>query len=61
MEILEDLLKNLSNKEIAKKRRTSGRTAKFHVSNVLAKHHVKRRSDLLLLSYQERGSVSSPH
>ncbi len=53
-EILEDLLQNLSNKEIAKKRHISGRTAKFHVSNVLAKYGVKRRADLLLLSLQER-------
>jgi len=53
-EVLEDLLLNLSNKEIAKKRHISGRTAKFHVSNVLAKHGVRRRSDLLLLTFQER-------
>ena len=55
-EVLEDLLLNLSNKEIAKKRHISGRTAKFHVSNVLAKHGVRRRSDLLLLTFQERQS-----
>ena len=53
-EVHEALLLNLSNKEIAKKRHISGRTAKFHVSNVLAKHGVRRRSDLLLLSFQER-------
>ncbi len=52
-EVLEDLLQNLSNKEIAKKRHVSARTAKFHVSNVLAKYAVKRRADLLLLSFQE--------
>jgi DNA-binding NarL/FixJ family response regulator len=55
-EVLDGLLKNLSNKEIAKKLRISGRTAKFHVSNVLAKYGVKRRADLLLLSFPERGS-----
>ncbi len=49
-EILEDLLLNLSNKEIAKRRRLTSRTIKFHVSNVLAKYGVKRRADLLLLS-----------
>lgn len=49
-EILEDLLQNLSNKEIAKRRRLTSRTIKFHVSNVLAKYGVKRRADLLLLS-----------
>lgn len=57
-EILDDLLQNLSNKEIARKRRISDRTAKFHVSNVLAKYGVKRRADLLLLSFPER-TVSS--
>jgi DNA-binding NarL/FixJ family response regulator len=49
-EILEDLLQNLSNKEIAARRRLTSRTIKFHVSNVLAKYGVKRRADLLLLS-----------
>lgn len=53
-EVLEDLLRNLSNKEIAKRRQLTSRTVKFHVSNVLAKYGVKRRADLLLLSY-------SPH
>jgi DNA-binding NarL/FixJ family response regulator len=55
-EVLDGLLKNLSNKEIAKKLRISGRTAKFHVSNVLAKYGVKRRADLFLLSFPERGA-----
>jgi DNA-binding NarL/FixJ family response regulator len=59
-EILEDLLLNLSNKEIARKRLISGRTAKFHVSNVLAKYGVKRRADLLLLSLQEREPGAAP-
>jgi DNA-binding NarL/FixJ family response regulator len=53
-EILDDLLHNLSNKEIARKRHVSARTAKFHVSNVLAKYAVKRRADLFLLSFPER-------
>jgi DNA-binding NarL/FixJ family response regulator len=48
-EVVELLLKNLSNKEIAVKLRISERTAKFHVSNLLAKHGVKRRADLILL------------
>jgi len=52
-EVLDELLKNLSNKEIARKLRISGRTAKFHVSNVMAKYGVKRRADLLLLSFQQ--------
>ena len=56
LEVLEDLLQNLSNKEIARKRHITGRTAKFHVSNVLAKYGVKRRADLLLLSFPERST-----
>lgn len=58
-EVLEDLLQNLSNKEIARKHRISHRTAKFHVSNVLAKHGVKRRADLFLLSFPERSPSSA--
>ena len=52
-EVLNDLLENFSNKEIAKRLRISERTAKFHVSNVLAKYGVRRRADLILLSYTE--------
>ncbi len=47
-EIYEDLLENLSNKEIARKRNMTARTAQFHVSNVLGKFGVQRRADLLL-------------
>jgi len=50
-EVLNDLLENFSNKEIAKRLHISERTAKFHVSNVLAKYGVRRRADLILLSY----------
>jgi DNA-binding NarL/FixJ family response regulator len=52
-EVLDELLKNLSNKEIARNLRISGRTAKFHVSNVMTKYGVKRRADLLLLSFPQ--------
>jgi DNA-binding NarL/FixJ family response regulator len=52
-EIFEDLLQNLSNKDIAKRRHLTSRTIKFHVSNVLAKYGVKRRADLLLLSFPQ--------
>lgn len=48
-EVLELLLENFSNKEIASRLHISSRTAKFHVSNVLAKYRVKRRADLLLM------------
>jgi DNA-binding NarL/FixJ family response regulator len=48
-EVLEMINQNLSNKEIAVRLHISPRTAKFHVSNLLAKHGVKRRTELILL------------
>ncbi|HZT70142.1 MAG TPA: response regulator transcription factor [Terriglobia bacterium] len=48
-QVLECLLENLSNKEIAKRLNISERTAKFHVSNLLAKFDVRRRVDLVML------------
>jgi DNA-binding NarL/FixJ family response regulator len=61
-EVMEALLENLSNKEIAAKLNMSERTAKFHVSNLLAKYGVRRRADLILLTYTQldrvEGSVS---
>jgi DNA-binding NarL/FixJ family response regulator len=48
-EVLECLLKNLSNKDIAMKLSISERTVKFHVSNLLAKFNVSRRVDLIML------------
>lgn len=53
-EVLDALLENLSNKEIASKLHISERTAKFHVSNLLAKFRVRRRADLILLCLQAR-------
>lgn len=55
-EVLEALLENLANKEIASKLNISGRTVKFHVSNLLSKFGVRRRADLILLCYQRRSS-----
>jgi DNA-binding NarL/FixJ family response regulator len=52
-EVLDALLGNLSNKEIASKLNMSERTAKFHVSNLLAKYRVRRRADLILLTYTQ--------
>ncbi|HEY7114431.1 MAG TPA: response regulator transcription factor [Thermoanaerobaculia bacterium] len=49
-QVLDLLLQNLSNKEIAKELQISARTAKFHVSNLLSKHSVRRRADLILLA-----------
>jgi DNA-binding NarL/FixJ family response regulator len=53
-EVLETLLENLANKEIASRFNISERTVKFHVSNLLAKFNVRRRADLILLCYQDR-------
>lgn len=53
-EVLDPLLENLSNKEIASKLHISERTVKFHVSSLLSKFGVRRRSDLILLCFQAR-------
>ena len=65
-EIIDNLLLNLSNKEIANRLNISERTVKFHVSNLLVKFNVQRRADLMLLCYQsgytfaERSSLPTP-
>ncbi len=51
-EVADLLMQNLSNKEIGSKLHMSERTAKFHVSNLLAKYGVQRRADLILLFVQ---------
>jgi DNA-binding NarL/FixJ family response regulator len=56
-EVLDALLENLANKEIASKFNISERTVKFHVSNLLSKFGVRRRADLILLCYQRRATV----
>jgi DNA-binding NarL/FixJ family response regulator len=48
-EVIDLLLENRSNKQIASELSISERTAKFHVGNLLAKNGVKRRADLILL------------
>jgi DNA-binding NarL/FixJ family response regulator len=53
-EVLNALLENLANKEVADRLNISERTVKFHVSNLLAKFGVRRRADLILLCYQRR-------
>lgn len=55
-QVLEAVLDNLSNKEIARRLQMSERTAKFHVSNLLVKHGVRRRADLLFQALQSAGS-----
>lgn len=52
-QVLEALLKNFSNKEIANELHLSERTVKFHVSRLLQKFGVHRRADLIVLCYQK--------
>ena len=60
-QVLEAVLDNLSNKEIARRLKMSERTAKFHVSNLLVKHGVRRRADLLFQALQSsNGPASRP-
>ncbi len=51
-EVLDLLLDNLCNKEIASKLFISERTVKFHVSNLLSKFGVQRRADLIVMWMQ---------
>jgi DNA-binding NarL/FixJ family response regulator len=53
-EVLDSLLENLANKEIASRLNIAERTVKFHVSNLLSKFGVRRRADLILLTFQRR-------
>jgi two-component system response regulator DevR len=53
-EVLDALLENLANKEIGEKLHIAERTVKFHVSSLLEKFSVRRRSDLILLCFQDR-------
>lgn len=53
-EVLTLIYENLSNKEIASRLHISPRTAKFHVSNLLVKHGVKRRAELILRRFAQR-------
>ncbi len=55
-EVLDALLESQSNKEIANKLNIAERTVKFHVSNLLSKFGVRRRADLILLTFQRRMS-----
>ena len=52
-EVLDSLIANLSNKEIATALNISERTVKFHVSILLEKFGVRRRADLILICYQD--------
>jgi DNA-binding NarL/FixJ family response regulator len=57
-EVMDALLENLANKEIAARLNVSERTVKFHVSRILAKYGVQRRADLILRFYQERAQFA---
>jgi DNA-binding NarL/FixJ family response regulator len=59
-QVLEAVLDNLSNKEIARRLQMSERTAKFHVSNLLVKHGVRRRADLLFRALQNSSAPKRP-
>jgi DNA-binding NarL/FixJ family response regulator len=48
-QVLDAVVQNLSNKEIASLLGITERGVKFHVSNLLRKHSVRRRADLMLL------------
>ncbi len=51
-QVLQAVLENLGNKEIAAKLHMAERTAKFYVSKLLARYGVRRRADLILLHLQ---------
>ncbi len=51
-QVLQAVLENLGNKEIAAKLHMAERTAKFYVSKLLARYGVRRRTDLILLHFQ---------
>jgi DNA-binding NarL/FixJ family response regulator len=57
-EVLEAVLDNLSNKEIARRLHMSERTAKFHVSNLLVKHGVRKRADLLFCALRNGAAAA---
>ena len=57
-EVLEAVLDNLSNKEIAHRLHMSERTAKFHVSNLLVKHGVRKRADLLFCALKNGAAAT---
>jgi DNA-binding NarL/FixJ family response regulator len=59
-QIASALCKNLTNKEIANELNISERTVKFHVSNLLSKFNVQRRSDLVMLWYGQAGNGLNP-
>jgi two-component system, NarL family, response regulator DevR len=59
-QVLQAILENLGNKEIAAKLHMAERTAKFYVSKLLARYGVRRRTDLILLHFQRTAKDHHP-
>ncbi len=59
-EVLQAVLENLGNKEIAARLHMAERTAKFYVSKLLARYGVRRRADLILLHFQRAAKDHTP-
>lgn len=59
-EVLEALVENLSNKEIASRLNICERTVKFHVSELLARFGARRRTDLILSCLQAQPAAPTP-
>jgi DNA-binding NarL/FixJ family response regulator len=59
VEVLELVCRGLSNREIARSLSVGEKTVKFHVSNILAKHSVRTRAQLIVGSaaLRERAAV----
>jgi DNA-binding NarL/FixJ family response regulator len=56
-EVLDLLMKSLSNKEISSTLHISESTVKFHISNIFQRFGVQRRADLIMQSLQESDTV----
>ena len=56
LQVLQLVAQGLPGKQIARALDISERTVKFHVSNLLNKFGVRRRADLILLTFQRRMS-----
>lgn len=59
-QVLQAILENLGNKDIAVKLHMAERTAKFYVSKLLARYGVRRRADLILLHFQRTAKDQRP-
>jgi DNA-binding NarL/FixJ family response regulator len=56
-EVLNCVLKNLSNKEIGSELHISESTVKFHLARLFEKFGVRRRADLILQTVQQPASL----